>query len=191
MGQSSETMLLPPWENSLEYCNLIVAFFLIQKCEMWKHILKGKCLFPGPKGLSYVLSIFLSLSLWYFLTEKEFLKCSANLLNTFRENHLIPLLYFNAKRSKLPSKLLCLVWMIVQAEHQVLELLLVTTTTYRENFIKYHIITCAPSFVLLLIPLCFASRLCSAVLEAEVDATEKAMMSTLSIIFVDADNRDL
>lgn len=52
-------------------------------------------------------------------------------------------------------------------------------------------ITCAPSFVLLLIPLCFASRLCSAVLEAEVDATEKAMMPTLSIIFVDADNRDL
>lgn len=82
--------------------------------------------------------------------------------------------------------------MIVQAEHQVLELLLVRTTTkYRENFIKYHVIICAPSFVLLLIPLCFASRLCGPVLEAEVDATEKAMMSTLSIISVDAENRDL
>lgn len=112
-------------------------------------------------------------------------------MNTFRENHLILLLYFNTKSTKLASKLLCLVWMIVQAEHQLLKLLLVTTSKYRENDIKYNLIICEPSFVLLLIPLCFASRLCSGILEAEVDATEKAMMSNLSIILVDADNMDL
>lgn len=113
-------------------------------------------------------------------------------MNTFKESHLIPLLYFDSRNTKLASKLLCLVWMIVQAEHQVL-VAAMSSNNYKvqRKLHKYHVVICVPSFVLLLIPLCFASRLRNAVLRAEVDAIEKAIMSTLSIILVQADNRAL
>lgn len=46
---------------------------------------------------------------------------------------------------------------------------------------KFHVVACSPSFVLLPISLCFTSRLCAAILEAEVDVSRKATMPTLAI----------
>lgn len=82
-----------------------------------------------------------------------------------------------------PLKLLRLVWMIVQAELQIM-LAAIGHNNYKvqRKCHKYHVVICSPSFVLFLISLCFTSRLRASILEAEVDVTRKATMPTLSII---------
>lgn len=72
--------------------------------------------------------------------------------------------------------------MIVQAELQFM-VAAIGHDDYKvqRKLHKHHAVTCSPSFVPLPTSLCFTSRLCATILEAEVDVTRKATMPTLAI----------